>query len=168
MILNTSTYITFEDVYAPMKNKVGIGIVSHNASMAGRITLASLRQATNHTAYKLLLIDNASHDLEREKIRQAMETHIAEGVPWRFIQQEKNLGLSGGNNVGIRIFQDDDEISHVCLLNSDVIVTDFWLDRLIEARGAIVSAITNKADSEQCISVYYDLKLEECLDKQTG
>lgn len=168
MILNTSTYITFEDVYAPMKNNVGIVIVSHNASMAVRITLASLRQATNHTAYKLLLIDNASHDLEREKIRQAMETHIAEGVPWRFIQQEKNLGFSGGNNVGIRIFQDDDEISHVCLLNSDVIVTDFWLDRLIEARGAIVSAITNKADSEQCIPVDYDLKLEECLDKQTG
>lgn len=151
-----------------MNHKVGIVIVSYNASMAVRITLASLRQAKNKTPAKVVLIDNASDDLEREKIRSAFERHVQEtSLPWEYIQQEKNLGFSGGNNVGIRHLLDDPEVSHICLLNSDVIVTDYWLDHLVAARCDIISTVTNKADSEQCVPVDYSLEPNECLDERT-
>lgn len=149
-----------------MNQKVGIVIVSHNASKAVRITLASLRQSENHVSSKVLLIDNASCDLERETIRSAFERHIQEqALDWEFVQQEKNLGFSGGNNIGIRKCLDDPEITHICLLNSDVVVTDHWLDHLVETRCKIVSSVTNKADSEQCIPIDYTLEIDQCLDE---
>ena len=149
--------------------KVGIVVVSYNASEATRITLASLRRAFNKTAFKLILIDNMSELFEREKIRADMLCHIAElGSSWHYIEQEKNLGFAGGNNIGISKFMTDEEISHICLLNSDVIVTDYWLDRLLENDSDIVSAVTNRADSEQCVPVDYKVEISECLDEVSG
>lgn len=151
-----------------MNQKVGIVILSYNASTAVRITLASLRQAKNKTQVRVVLIDNASDDLEREKIRSAFEHHVQEAsLPWEYIQQDRNLGFSGGNNVGIRLLLDDLDISHICLLNSDVIVTDYWLDHLVDAQCDIISSVTNKADSEQCVPVDYSLEPSECLDEYT-
>lgn len=148
--------------------KVGIVIVSYNASEAVRTTLASVKRAYNDAAFKLILVDNASELSEREAIRAAMSRHIAEvGPSWRYIEQEKNLGFSGGNNIGISEFLTDEEISHICLLNSDVIVTDHWLDRLLATDSDIVSAVTNKADSEQCVPVDYHAELVECLDGES-
>ena len=148
--------------------KVGIVIVSYNASEAVRITLASVRHARNRAAFKLILVDNASEYAEREKIRAAMELHIADiGHRWRYIQQERNLGFSGGNNIGISEFLSDEEITHICLLNSDVIVTDHWLDRLLDNQRDIISGVTNKADSEQCIPVDYHAAIHECFNSQS-
>lgn len=151
-----------------MSNKItktGIVIVSYNASEAVRITLASIRRAYNDADFKLVLIDNASEPDERSKISAAMSTHVAEGCSsWRYIEQEKNLGFSGGNNIGISEFLNDDEITHICLLNSDVIVTDHWLDRLLASGSDVISSVTNKADGEQCVPVDYEIELNECLD----
>ncbi|WLG43464.1 glycosyltransferase [Pseudomonas sp. FP1740] len=148
--------------------KTGVVIVSYNASEAVRITLASVRRAYNDAGFKLILVDNASEPGERSKIRDAMSHHIAEtGSSWRYIEQDTNLGFSGGNNVGISEFLVDDEISHICLLNSDVIVTDHWLDNLLASGSDVISAVTNKADGEQCVPVDYQVELAECLDERS-
>lgn len=148
--------------------KVGIVIVSYNASDVVRITLASIRKAYNNVKYKLILIDNASEFSERERIRSAISRHIEDiGCSWRYIEQDTNLGFAGGNNIGISEFFEDEEISHICLLNSDVIVTDHWLDRLLAAKVDIVSAVTNKADSEQCVPINYQVEIGECLDEDS-
>jgi glycosyltransferase involved in cell wall biosynthesis/GT2 family glycosyltransferase len=150
------------------QRKVGIVIVSHNASLAVRVTLASLRQAKNVTPFEVVLVDNASNPVERAAIRHAFERHVIEGqLRWHYIQLEENLGFAGGNNVGIRMFLEDDSISHICLLNSDVIVTDYWLDRLIEKGCDMVSPVTNKADGVQWVPADYDVELNECLDPTT-
>lgn len=163
MVMNTTSALN--EIRTPL---VGVVIVSHNAATAVRATLASLRQAQNKTACKVILVDNASDDLAREKIVAAFSRHVREAsLPWEFIHQDKNLGFSGGNNVGIARFLEDPEISHICLLNADVIVPDHWLDNLVEAGCDIVSAVTNKADSEQCVPVDYSLELSECLDERT-
>ncbi|MCM5572373.1 glycosyltransferase [Burkholderiaceae bacterium FT117] len=149
-----------------MKEKIGIVIVSYNASPAVRSTLASLRRAKNEVASEVILVDNASRDDERPRLRGALERHASEaGLPWRYLQEPRNLGFSGGNNVGIRAFLEDPAVTHVCLLNSDVIVSDRWLDRLVAAGKDIVSAVTNKADSEQCVPVDYAIGLDRCLDE---
>ena len=148
--------------------KVGIVLVSYNASLATRVTLASLRAAYNEVPYEVVLVDNASAPPERDRIERAFEIHReAAGPGWEWLPQDANLGFSGGNNVGIRRFIDRPDITHVCLLNSDVLVPDHWLDRLLAPRAAIISAVTNKADSEQCVPVDYELELADCLDPDT-
>ncbi|NLR99423.1 glycosyltransferase [Rhizobium sp. P38BS-XIX] len=143
----------------------GIVIVSYNAPDALIATLASLRRAHNESAVKLILVDNASNSDDRNKIRAAITAHISEvGTDWRYIEEPENLGFSGGNNVGIREFLADDTITHICLLNSDVIVTDHWLDRMLAHEKDIISSVTNKADSEQCIPVDYNADLSEFIE----
>ncbi|MGV1793257.1 glycosyltransferase [Rhizobium sp. A37_96] len=143
----------------------GIVIVSYNAPDALVATLASVRRAHNDSAVKLILVDNASNPDERNKIRAAITAHIEEvGSDWRYIEEPENLGFSGGNNVGIREFLADDTITHICLLNSDVIVTDHWLDRMLAHGKDIISSVTNKADSEQCIPVDYNAELSEFIN----
>lgn len=145
--------------------KTGIVIVSYNAFDAVKATLGSIRRARNLSSYKLALIDNASEVIDQERIRDLMSDHIDEvGDAWVYVEQPKNLGFSGGNNVGIRIFMDDPDITHVCLLNSDVIVTDYWLDRLLGYERDIISPVTNRADGEQCIPVDYKAALSEFVE----
>src|SRR6478736_1988856 len=106
-----------------IKSKVGIVIVSYNASLAVRVTLASLKQAKNDVSYELLLIDNASEAKEYKEILAAFNKHTASAkLPWEVVRLKKNKGFSGGNNVGIEKFLSDPTITHICLLNSDVIV----------------------------------------------
>jgi len=96
-----------------------------------------------------------------------MSLHIDEvGDGWKYIEQPENLGFSGGNNVGIKAFMADINITHVCLLNSDVIVTDHWLDRLIDYKKDIISPVTNKADAEQCVPIDYDVDIMEFSDSK--
>lgn len=141
--------------------KVGIVIVSYNASLAVRVTLASIKQAKNNVSYQLLLIDNASESKEYNQISAAFTKHTQEAdLPWRILSLKKNKGFSGGNNVGITEFLNDPSITHICLLNSDVIVSDFWLDNLVSKKQHIISAVTNKADSEQCVPTDYSFQLD--------
>ena len=145
--------------------KVGVVIVSHNASMAVRITLASLRTAKNKTPYNLILIDNASELNEREEIKKAFELHKSEmGPKWQYIQLEENKGFAGGNNIGITEFLKDKTISHICLLNSDVIVPNYWLDGLIHKNFDITSPVTNRSESTQIVPIDYSIDLENCLN----
>lgn len=149
-------------------NKVGIVIVSHNASLATRITLASLRIAKNKTPFDVIVVDNASDISERNAIRNALERHVSEGnLSWKYIQSEENLGFSGGNNIGIEMFLNDETISHICLLNSDVIIPDFWLDRLLNYNFNIVVPVTNKASGIQYIPIDFRLTLNRCLDPKS-
>jgi glycosyltransferase involved in cell wall biosynthesis/GT2 family glycosyltransferase len=149
--------------------KAGIVIVSFNASLAVRVTLASLGQAANKTAFEVILIDNASDGSQRKAIRKAFDQHVSESrLTGSYIQSEENLGFAGGNNLGIKAFLNDPAITHVCLLNSDVIVSDYWLDRLVATKCPIVSPVTNKANSEQCVPVDYQVRLDNCLDPETG
>jgi GT2 family glycosyltransferase len=144
--------------------KVGIVIVAHNASLAVRTTLASVRRARTRVPYELMLVDNASAPAERECIAHAFAVHRAIlGDGWCYLPQDGNLGFSGGNNVAVRHFLERTDISHLCLLNSDVIVPHHWLDRLVEKGLPILSGVTNKAESDQCVPIDYEIQLHDCL-----
>lgn len=149
--------------------KVGVVIVSYNASMAVRATLSSIRNSVNETPYKLILVDNASDQNEREIIRKTIETGSENSdLLWEYIQLEENRGFSGGNNMGIQQCLRDETITHVCLLNSDVIVTDHWLDRLVERDFDILSPVTNKSESTQVVPVDYSFELKESFNNENG
>ncbi|WP_312326633.1 glycosyltransferase [Stenotrophomonas sp.] len=137
-------------------------MVTFNAADAAIVTLRSVLKAKNDAAYKLVIVDNASTEEARQQIRAFVEsTACFASGQWVYIQNEENLGFSGGNNVGIKALLEDASIRHFCLLNSDVIVTDGWMDRQLAHGYPVVSAVTNRADSEQCVPDLNDLRLED-------
>lgn len=148
-----------------MKEKAGIVIVSYNAAQAVIMTLSSLILAKCDVEYDVILIDNASDPKERVKIKEYFTMMVKKNsLPWHYLQLKKNIGFSGGNNKGINFFLKNNSISHLCLLNSDVVVTDYWLDRLLEKKKSVISAVTNKAYSEQCVPINYELDLFQDFD----
>jgi len=71
----------------------------------------------------------------------------------KVIRNGENLGFAGGNNVGISAASGE----YVCLLNSDTVVTDSWLERLIrplaaDPRLGLVGPVTNSITGVQKLS----------------
>jgi len=144
-----------------MKNRkptIGIIIVTYNASAFARLTFDSLARAKSNAPVGIIVVDNNSTERDCKTISEGA-TLLGDKInEVRFIRQTKNLGFAGGNNVGISEFLADESISHICLLNSDVIVSDFWLDRLLRFDKPIIGCVTNKADGEQCIPIDFELR----------
>jgi len=86
--------------------------------------LNALRCQT-YAARQVIVVDNASPDHTAEIV----EAHFPEV---RLIRTHDNLGVAGGNNVGLRAAQGDIRV----LINSDVEVSPNWLEQLVRAMQA--------------------------------
>lgn len=81
-------------------------------------------ESTKHLTYKnyeIILVDNASKENPTELIR-SQYPHV------KLIVNEKNLGFTGGNNVGIRAGKGD----FFFIVNNDTEVTPNLLEKLVE------------------------------------
>lgn len=83
--------------------------------------IQSLEQAKSNITFSLLVVDDASYD----------QTHQILSIDTRlnYVRNKNNIGFLGAVNRGL----DFVDTPYVCLLNNDVIVHDFWIDRLVEA-----------------------------------
>ncbi|WP_373395654.1 glycosyltransferase [Algoriphagus halophilus] len=97
---------------------VAIVLVNWNGFEFTEACLQSL-QHLKFPDYKIIVVDNASENQEGSRLKAAYpDIHL--------IQNEQNLGFTGGNNVGIRKALEDG-YSHIMLLNNDTEVeSDFW------------------------------------------
>lgn len=114
-------------------------VVTQNALSYTRRCVDSLLAHTGRR-HELILVDNASTDSTTDYLLELEEryNHI------QVIHNDKNLGFAGGCNVGLSASEGD----HVVLLNNDVVVTDGWLDKLLDAaeknpRVGILGPVTN-------------------------
>lgn len=83
--------------------------------------IESLRDTISSVSYEIIVVDNAS--------RQDEASLIQERYPFvRTLRSEKNLGFSGGNNLGIQIAQG----KYLFLINNDTYLTEDGLPALIE------------------------------------
>jgi len=89
-----------------------------------RRCLEAVRQKTR-VPYRLILIDNGSG----EETRKYLES-LARGAAWKgvLVRNEKNLGYIKAINQGLKISTSP----YVCLLNNDIVVTEGWLERMLE------------------------------------
>jgi len=63
--------------------------------------------------------------------------------------------------VVIKRFLEDPQITHFCLLNSDVLVTDNWLEYLTDDDYDVTGPVTNATGNEQTVAVDYEVQLDE-------
>jgi GT2 family glycosyltransferase len=141
--------------------RVSIIVVTFNALEHTRRCVDSLLRHTD-ARHELIFVDNGSTDgtvpwLEEFGRREPRAQVIINGA---------NLGFAGGNNVGLAAASGD----FMLLLNSDTVVTDGWLDRLLrpavaDERVGLVGPVTNNITGTQRLAaVDYDTASLEGLD----
>ena len=141
------------------KRKVGIVILNFNGSEYLKYCLDSLLRAKTDVAFEVGVIDNGSAEKDAKTAQKYFDQFQKAGGKGFFIRSEKNLGFSGGNNVVIKRFLANGEITHICLLNSDVLVTDRWLEYLTDGDYDVTGPVTNATGNEQTIAIDYDIEL---------
>ena len=139
--------------------KVGIVILNFNGHEFLKYALDALLQAKTGVAFEVGVIDNGSEAKDAAAAEKHFEKFQKDGGKGFFIRSDKNLGFSGGNNVVIRRFLEDPEITHICMLNSDVLVTDYWLEYLTDNDYDVTGPVTNATGNEQTVAVDYEVQL---------
>lgn len=142
--------------------KVGIIIINFNSMNYLKLTMESLFKARTDVAYSVGIIDNGSAAEERNACEALVKELTAKNpdTELKFFDAGKNLGFSGGNNVVIKYFMEQKDITHICLLNSDVIVTDYWLDYLLQKNADVIGPVTNAAGNEQTVQIDYSVETD--------
>lgn len=110
-----------------MKPKVAIIILSWNGKQWLVPCLDSVLK-TEYENFHIYAVDNGSNDGSQTLIRDKYPSVT-------LIQNNKNLGFAGGNNVGIRRALKD-RADYIMLLNQDTKVDPGWLGPLVEAAEA--------------------------------
>lgn len=137
------------------KNKVDLSVVvvSYNTKDITLDCLKSVLSNTKDINYEIVIVDNASSDGSVEAIKKLAKKNKSV----RVLANKKNLGFSGGNNVGIEKTKGE----YILLLNSDTIVHDNVLGEMVhwmeknEDVGFASCALKNEDGSEQGTGGYF-------------
>ena len=92
-------------------------ILNYNTFEDTVVCVDSIKKYTACSSYKVYVVDNASPD----KSGQLLASKYAQDDKVQVLSSEKNLGFSGGNNIGIRAALKEG-FEYVYLLNSDIIL----------------------------------------------
>ena len=103
------------------KRDVDIIIPVYNALEDLKLCVESIKRNTNLKKHRLILINDKSSD---EKVWSYMQSIETDNI--LIFNNEVNLGFSGNINRGIQISNRD-----VILLNSDTIVTQNWIEKIV-------------------------------------
>ncbi|HLO55555.1 MAG TPA: bifunctional riboflavin kinase/FAD synthetase [Saprospiraceae bacterium] len=109
----------------PRKAKVTIAILNYNGSELLESYLPMIEYSSAKYDVDVMVIDNKSEDLSVDYIK---EWHPEINV----IELTKNYGFAGGYNKGLK----DVTTDYVVIINSDVLVTENWLDPILDAMEA--------------------------------
>lgn len=107
---------------AEEKAMVTIAILNYNGLDYLEAYLPKTSYSSDRYDFKVVIIDNASSDDSLDYVR---EWHPEVEI----IETGSNLGFSGGYNYGLQHI----DTKYTVLLNSDVLITEGWIDPIIEA-----------------------------------
>jgi len=136
-------------------------VLNHNTLEDTRRCAESLLRHTD-PRHELIFVDNGSTDGTPEYLRGL----CAENPRCFGIYNRENLGFAAGNNQGLAFARGE----HVVLLNSDTVVTEGWLEILLQAaaehpQAGLIGAVTNSiAGSQKLPKVGYDQETLRDLD----
>jgi GT2 family glycosyltransferase len=111
------------DPKSPSSKRIAVIIPHAGGIDILRDCLRSLQMGD--TAFRLLLVDNASPDASVEMVMQEF--------PWvEILRQDTNLGFAGGCNAGLTKALQDPDCEYLVLLNNDTTQDNNWLTELVE------------------------------------
>ncbi|MEM0027840.1 MAG: glycosyltransferase family 2 protein [Ignisphaera sp.] len=112
--------------------KVSVIWLNHNSMKIIDLVLKSLEAIADldypGDRYELIVVDNGSTDGSFERIREFLDKKSS--LRKKIIRLEKNLGFTGGSNIGYRAR--DRESKYVLLVNNDAIPLQNSLKTLVE------------------------------------
>ena len=123
------------------------------------LLLDSLRRAATATAFQVLVTKIDTHEAE-EAIRSTVTAFAALGLPVALAERPEGTGLGGATNAAIKQALAGG-FTHICLLDPAVVVTDRWLDRLLDTTEPVVGPVSNAIGSEGTIPVDYEVDRHE-------
>lgn len=172
---------------------ISIIILAHNQLNYTKMCLESIFKYTG-LPYELIIVNNGSTDKTPEfledlakgnqivsgwriwtdekgivKDKRQVNIHCKKKRGWKsknfcqrfkFINCSKNLGFAAGNNLGISEAKGD----YILLMNNDIVVTPYWLDRLLRVAEmkpeiGIVGPMSNYVSGPQYVKeTNYDYK----------
>ena len=100
---------------------VSVVVLNYNAGKLLENCIDSLKKSS-HTNLEIIVVDNISSDSSQKKCKEKFPDI-------KLIQNNKNLGYCGGNNVGIK----DAKGEFIVILNPDTIVEPNCINELISA-----------------------------------
>lgn len=141
-----------------VSHKVAIILPMYNHYAHVNICIDSIARAFTKCEKKVFILDDHSAENESIKVKILCEYLKSQSLlDVEYIFNEKNLGFAGNVNKGIRTALSEKQFTHICILNSDTIVSPQWLDDLIEySNDALVSPVSNNVGNEQLVRVDYD------------
>lgn len=104
--------------------KVSIIVLNWNGLEDTRECLRSL-QRTTYPSYDVILVDNASTGNDVQALRAEFKDYI------HIIQNDRNYGFTGGNNIGARYALGNSDSDYLLLLNNDTVVDSQFLAELV-------------------------------------
>ncbi|MCB1182335.1 glycosyltransferase [bacterium] len=136
-------------VYADARDEsaghASVIVLTWNAPDCVRLCAESLLRHTD-PRHELIFVDNGSDGPTLDLLAALERDH----PHVRVIRNGRNLGFAGGNNVGLAAATGDELV----LLNSDTVVTDGWLERLLaplhsDPRVGLAGPVTNSITGSQ-------------------
>ena len=106
-----------------MQKEVYIIVLNWNGKNDTLECLKSLEEI-DYSNYKIVVVDNGSEDDSVFEVKKQFSNI-------KIIENEKNLGFSGGNNVGIK-YAINNGAHYVLLINNDTTVEKDFLNELVE------------------------------------
>lgn len=135
---------------------VSIIILTYNALKYTQQCISSIQQHTSYP-HEIIFVDNGSNDGTAAYLRKLVKEHPNSwskytGTSYKLIENQENRGFAAGNNQGVSAASGD----HVMLLNNDVLVSDGWLESLVESlerdkKIGMVGPITNSISGRQMV-----------------
>ncbi len=98
------------------KNDLSIVIVNYNTSNLTNACIESLFKFTKNIKFEVIVVDNGSSEKLKLKNQNI-----------KLIESKKNLGFTGGNNLGMKIAKG----RYTLLLNSDTVIHDNVLGEMV-------------------------------------
>lgn len=121
---------------------VNIVLPVYNSVHLVKECIASVLKET-HWPYHLTIVDDASDKYTNDELAKIVAAHPN---TMTLLTNKKNRGFSATVNRGVKFYEAKSK--YTCYLNSDVLVTPYWLTKLVMAlnanpRNKIVNPVTN-------------------------
>jgi GT2 family glycosyltransferase len=112
--------------------RVSIIVLNWNGLKDTVECLQSLK-AISYPSYEVVVVDNASTGDDVSALKRSFGDFV------RIVENDKNYGYTGGNNIGLRLCLANSHPDYLLILNNDIVVAPDFLDHLVRAAEAAPS-----------------------------